>query len=444
MSILKVPRNLPISALLAIGIASGVAGAHWQGQTPELPGEFASDKVSDPVSKLIAEIGAGTIKLTYEPKQGYLRSILSELSISPTTQVLVFSKTSLQSSYISPSTPRAIYCNDRVYVGWIPGAPNIELISIDPALGPVFYTLANQPGPRPEVTRQTDLCFQCHFTPVAGRVPSLLARSVFVGSDGTPQLGHGSFNTTASSPMEERWGGWYVTGLHGSQRHMGNEVAAGDEKTSAIDREKGANVTRLDRYFGVDAYLTGSSDIVALMVFEQQLTIQNAMTKAGFLTRKALKDSADLISWNFKADYVAEETQGRIKNACEPLVRALLGIDEPPLTSPIAGSKDFAATFSAKSPGDKSGRRLSELDLKTRLLRYPCSPLIYSESFAGLPKEAKDQVFKRIVEILTGKDTTTASTHLNPADAKATLEILRDTLANFPPEAKEADLVGQN
>lgn len=415
--------------ILGLGIAPFVFGALGPSQNVAIPEEFVTGKVSDPISVLLTKIGSGAVKLAYESEQGYLRSILKELAISPTSQVLVFSKTSLQSAFISPDTPRAIYFNDQVYVGWIPGAPTIELIGMDPEVGPVFYTIDNGRQSTPSsLARKTHECFQCHMSPTVGQVPSLMARSVFTGRDGFPRLANGSFKTTSTSPISERWGGWYVTGKHGLQRHMGNEIARGDERASKIDTEKGANVTDLSRYFDVDRYVSPYSDIVALMVFEQQLTIHNLITKAGFSTRKALQYAVDAKKLNFPEEHIQKVMADRIQSACEPLVQALLGSDEPQLTDSIEGTSGFAKHFSDSSPADKAGRRLSQLDLKTRLLKHPCSPLIYSPEFNGLPKEAKAQIYKRLDAVLSGTDQTKPFSHLTNEDRKATLEILLETL----------------
>src|SRR5665213_1927186 len=125
------------SVFFALGLATLVfAGLK---QDDDIPAEFVSPKVSDPVSKMLQTISAGTLKLEYDSQQGYLKSILKALGLSTSSQILVFSKTSLQTPYISPNTPRAIYFSDRACVAWIPGAPNIEMIGIDPQIGPVFY-----------------------------------------------------------------------------------------------------------------------------------------------------------------------------------------------------------------------------------------------------------------------------------------------------------------
>ncbi|MEQ1822156.1 MAG: hypothetical protein ABL949_06590 [Fimbriimonadaceae bacterium] len=412
--------SISLLPLVVLGIEST--------QDSDVPSEFTSANVSDPVSQLMAKMRSGTITLKYESDQGYLKSLLKELDISPTSQILVFSKTSLQSHYISPSTPRAVYFNDRAYVGWVPGAPNIEIAAVDPNVGPTFYILDNRPSVAPVPLRQTIECFQCHYSPLTGQVPGLMARSVYTGPEGGPRLANGSFRTTPASPMKERWGGWYVTGQHGGQRHMGNVTVTGTGASITIDPEKGANIGDLSGFFDTKNYLSPHSDIVALLIAEQQMTIQNLITKAGFLTRRALKGSADLVKFGFTEEHVAKGIHDQVQNACEPLVEALLGTDEPALTAPVSGTSGFERFYANAAPADKAGRRLSELDLKTRLLKYPCSPMIYSVSFENLPEQAKSQVMFRIREVLTGKDQTKPFSHITSVDRKAILEILSDTL----------------
>ncbi|MBS1708406.1 MAG: hypothetical protein JSS65_06740 [Armatimonadetes bacterium] len=393
--------------------------------------EFYKSDVADPVARLVQDMKSGKATLDYEPKQGYLKSLLDKLGVPPSSQLLVFSKTSLQSQYISPSNPRAVYFNAENSIGWIPGAPYIEIMSIDPEVGPVFYILANQKSDRPDVQRKTDDCFQCHFTPATGNVPGLLARSVFVAPDGSSRLAFGSYKTTASSPMEERWGGWYVTGTHGSMRHMGNEVARGSGANDGLDRERGANKKDLASYCDVKDYLTGHSDIVALMVFEHQLTVVNLATRAGQLTRRALAEAKNLTDLKFDAKHIEQQLNDRVAYACEPLVKALLHVGEPTLTSPIAGTSQFTAHLSQSAPSDKDGRRLSDLNLKTRLFRYPCSPLVYSKSIEGLPAKAKARVFERLRQVLSGSDQTLDLASFSSEDKKAALDILSQSVPQF-------------
>jgi hypothetical protein len=374
-----------------------------------LSGSFGAQKASDTrpedaIARLQRKIDGKTFKLTFEPGRGYLRPLLRELGIDSASQVLVFSKTSLQFPYVSPQSPRAIYFNGECYVAWIPGAPVIEIIAIDPQLGPQFYTLENRPTGRPRVQRQTDDCLSCHGSSMTRSLPSFSARSVFTGPDGRVLTAAGSFVTTSASPIEKRWGGWYVTGGSGSQLHMGNEPGRGDEANPTLDRQRGTNVTDLSRYFDTDAYLTPHSDIVSLMLLEQQMTIEDRVTEVAHLTRSALRYADDKRALGWDPAEIDTVTRDRVTRACEPLVHALLGADEPLLTAPLTPSNGFARRFSLTAPADSKGRRLSELDLKTRVLRYPCSPMIYSKGFRGLPDLAKEQVLRRLREVLSGKD----------------------------------------
>ncbi|MDR3690783.1 MAG: hypothetical protein P4L46_15505 [Fimbriimonas sp.] len=410
-------------APLSFGMVQNVA--------PTSEDDYLTGAVSDPVVALQARIYTGSLKLAYEPKQGFLRAILHELKIAPSSQILVFSKTSLQTAYIAAATPRAVYFNDRTYVGWIKDAPNIEIASVDPKRGPIFYTVRNTPRPRPNFIRQTMDCLQCHESSMTNHVPGLAARSVFAGADGLPRLANGSYSTTYRSPFKERWGGWYVTGKHGEMRHMGNEPATGGDTDSKIDTDRGANVTDLRPYIDVDSYLTPHSDIVSLMVAELQMDVQNLITKTSFLARDALRDESIFSPDEFKSGKLTPNTIGRIQHACEPLIQSLLCIDEFRLTSPVTGTSGFEAEYSESAPKDRKGRSLSQLDLKSRLLRYRCSPMIYSTAIDSLPKEAKAQVFHRLAEILTGKDVSAPYDQLTAADRQAILEILKDTKPAF-------------
>jgi hypothetical protein len=104
----------------------------------------------------------------------------------------------------------------------------------------------------------------------------------------------------------------------------------------------------------------------------------------------------------------------------------------PELTAPIAGTSDFAVEFAKLGPFDHQGRSLRELDMKKRLFRYPLSYVIYTESFNAMPAPAKEYVYKRFREILTGADKSMAFGHLSESDRAAILQILEDTKPDFP------------
>jgi hypothetical protein len=110
----------------------------------------------------------------------------------------------------------------------------------------------------------------------------------------------------------------------------------------------------------------------------------------------------------------------------------MLFVDEAPLASSIQGTSGFAAKFSERGLRDSQGRSLKQLDLHTRLLRYPCSYMIYSAQFEKLPTAAKTAVYERLWAILSGKNTDVRYQRLSPTDRRAILEILRETKTDLP------------
>ena len=102
-----------------------------------------------------------------------------------------------------------------------------------------------------------------------------------------------------------------------------------------------------------------------------------------------------------------------------------------PLADPVAGTTPFAADFSGRGPRDSKGRSLRELDLKTRLMRYPMSYVIYTDYFTELQPPLKEFLYRRFREVLTGEDKTEAYAHLSAEDRQAILEILKETKPDF-------------
>ncbi len=398
------------------------------------PINYTSARPDNPVSRFWSQLQKNPDKLTYSQPHGYLPSLLSNLNIPHSSQVLVFSKTSLQRQRISPATPRAIYFNDDTYVGWCRNGDFIEIATADPKLGAVFYTLDQEPRGRPQLVRQTDTCLQCHDSPMTRQVPGLLVRSVFTDSTGMPIFRAGTFLTTHESPLKERWGGWYVTGKHGEQKHLGNQLFEDEERgPKPISREPALNLLSLADRFDTASYLTPHSDIVALMILEHQAEMHNRIARASYQTRFALRDERIMNeALGQPPGTRSDSTTSRIQAACEPLVKYMLFNKEAPLTAPLDGTSKFADEFAARGPKDRRGRSLRDLDCHKRLLRYPCSYLIYSESFNALPPEAKQYLYARLWEVLSGADKSEDFSHLSQEDRTAILVILRDTKKDLP------------
>jgi hypothetical protein len=406
------------------------------GIASQAPIHYDTARVDDPIARLQKQIDSGKAGLAHDDKHGYLESVLKALGVPVSSQMLVFSKTSFQRDLIAPWKPRALYFNSDVYIGWVQGGEVLEVASIDKELGPVFYTLDQQKAAKPQFVRQADSCLQCHESNATQNMPGLLMRSVYPDASGMPLFSAGTFRTTDASDWRERWGGWYVTGSHGSQRHMGNAIVRKTDDPEHLDLEAGANLPKLTGKLDTSAYLAEGSDVVALMVLAHQTEIHNLITRANYETRIAQRDQAAMNqALGEKPDHVFESTGRRVKSACEPLVRGMLFCEAKPLGDRVVGPSAFAKEFSAAGPRDAFGRTLRDLDLEHRLFKYPCSFLIYSDQFASLPKPAKEFIYKRMGEILSGKESDKDFAHLTQKDREAIREILAGTLKDWPKKA---------
>jgi hypothetical protein len=375
----------------------------------------------DPVARLEKRLQAGTAHLDYSADgRGYLTSLLKNLDINPDSQMLVFSKTSFQAARISPNSPRALYFNDNVAVGFVQRGDVLELAALDPKQGEMFYTLDVQKTAKPGFARR-DVCLQCHSGPATVGVPGILVSSVYPDPSGQPILHAGDVATDDRSPIDKRWGGWYVTGKSGFQHHMGNAVAH-DERSPDLEREGTQNLTTLGWKVSTTPYLLPTSDIVALMTLEHQTRMTDLMIRTGWDTRIAEQAG--------KIDEPA--TKAKIEGDIDELVTYMLFGDEARLNDPIEGVSSFTRTFAARGPRDAQGRSLRDFDLKTRLFRYPLSYMIYSEAFDGMPEYDRERIWRRVYDVLTGQDTGKPFGRLSAEDRKAVLEIVRSTKSGLP------------
>jgi hypothetical protein len=399
----------------------------------QAPLYYTKAPADNAVTKLQQRLDRGKATLAFNETFGYLPALLRELNVPHSSQMLVFSKTSMQRHRISPRTPRALYFNDDTYVGYCQRGAVLEITAVDPHLGAVFYTLEQKPVAKPRVVRQDYSCLVCHGSSQNQGFPGQLVRSVYADDQGLPILSAGTYRIDQTSPLKERWGGWYVTGTHGNQAHLGNLIVRNERRPEEIDNTPNLNATNLGRWIRPADYLTPHSDIVALMVFEHQAEMHNRITRASYLTRIALYEEAELNkALGRPADYRSDLTQRRIKSACEPLVKYLLFSGETRLTAKIEGTSAFAREFARQGPRDPKGRSLRDLDLETRLFRYPCSYLIYSDAFEALPEAARDYVLERLWNVLDDGGNTGDYGHLSADDCRNVRDILLATKKGLP------------
>jgi hypothetical protein len=421
------------AGLVLGAVLLALPGSARAGDIEQPPIRYSVAPADNVISRLQQRLDAGKSTLAFEKHFGYLRSLLHALDVPESSQMLVFSKTSFQRQRIGPKTPRSLYFNDNVYIGFCQNGDVLEVTAVDPQLGAVFYTLDQDPDAKPRFTRQIDNCLICHGSSQNEGLPGHLVRSLYVDYDGLPILSAGSHRIDQTSPLDERWGGWYVTGTTGKQGHLGNLIVHDKHASGPIENKDGINVTSLSGRINTSRFLTPHSDIVALMVMEHQTGAQNLITRAGFLTRFALRDEAEINkALGRPTDYRSESTKSRIKNAGEPLVKYLLFSGEAKLIGPVKGTSGFAAEFAKRGPRDPLGRSLRDFDLKRRLFAYPCSYVIYSAAFDALPAAVKDYVYRRLWEVLSGQDISAEFARLSAADRWAILDILRATKPDLP------------
>jgi hypothetical protein len=199
-------------------------------------------------------------------------------------------------------------------------------------------------------------------------------------------------------------------------RHMGNASISNVDARETMISERTLNRTSLDGAFDARGYVSAHSDIAALMVFGHQAHMTNLITRVGWDARFA--------AYEHRVDLEG----GPLRDAVNELVDYLLFVDEEPLTAAVRGTAGFAETFAAQGPADTRGRSLRQLDLEHRLLRYPCSYLIYSDAFGGLPPDVRGAIYGRMWDILSGRELGPKYARLSLGDRRAVVEILRETL----------------
>ncbi len=418
-----VPKALLILGSIAIGYTTLRAQQAGTGDEQDKVVNYTSSVgLADAITKLQLDLDSGKTKLEYEPDHGYLVSVLKHLNIPIDSQTLVWSKTSSQADNTSPKQPRALYFNDEVYVGWAQKDPVLDLIAMDPQKGPIFFSLSQIRSDKPRFMRD-ESCMNCHFGPKTLNVPGLVIRSVLAKPDGRAMSQLNTFVAGHNNPLSQRWGGWYVTGTHGGDTHMGNAFLAGQDPKKLV-LEPTSNITDLSKLFDTKKYLSPQSDTVALLILDDVTRMENMITRAKFQALHVLKDPP---LKNEPAGY----RDDLIKQAGEPLVIYLLFRDESPLKGRVKGVSDFTQRFQKDGPFDRKGRSLRELDLKTRLFRYPCNYRIYSAGFDAIPQIMKDYVWRRFDQILTGQDKSRFFKDMSEEDRKNVLEILLDTKPEF-------------
>jgi len=387
---------------------------------------YSTGAVRNAVADLNDQLRRGVVKLPFDPATGYLQPLLNALHLPIDSQTLVFSQGSNQGSQISPTNPRAIYFNDTVMLGWVRGGDALEVAAHDERQGVLFYSLGQKPAQTPRLERD-DHCLLCHLTWDTLGVPGLQVLSTFQMSD-DPNAYASGLTADHRTPFSDRWGGWYVTGQPPTPQHQGNVPVVVSAQELQRPRRAAPHLTSVSGQFDTRGFPSPHSDVVALMVLEHQTRMVNLMTRVGWETRVAMPTGQVAP----QRPAASRKLPPRVLEAVGDLVDYLLFVDEPSLTSPVAGSSGFTQRFSELGPKDSRGRSFRQLDLKSRLFRYPCSYMIYAPAFDALPPDAKDAIYERLWAIVSGAERDRRYDRLSTTDRQAIVEILKDTKHDLP------------
>lgn len=419
--------------LIGVGVITVVtamtAVAQIKADYDMAPVSYSTAKDDNTITRLQAAMDEQKRTLPGSSPKQILKALLDELKIPVSSQMLVFSKTSLQREMISPTNPRAVYFNKDFYVGYVPGGL-IEVIACDDPKGMMFYSFdLSKPAKQRRFIRDQE-CMTCHATQNTMSVPGLLVRSVFTEQDGQTVLSWGSSLTTPASPISDRWGGWYVTGTHGTSRHMGNKwVRVSETGRKAYNKNHGQNVTDLNDYFDTGKHLTDSSDILALMIMEHQIAVHNTMAAAsmGYQRRVYLSKAINGGTYDASTPAARKMLQGYV----DSILKALLFADEIRLPEDgIAGSEDYQKDFHRMGV-THDGHSLRDLRLEKRLFKYRCSFMINSKAFGQLPDELKTPVLRKLHHLVTSDDVFPGFPDLSEREKQRIHSILSNTHSDY-------------
>jgi len=419
-----------LAALFSFAAGSARATEMYE----QSPMNYSASQPNDAIVRLQARLANGAVKLGGRERDLML-GLLRELKMPVESQVVVFSKTSLQRQRISPDRPRAIYFSDDCYVGWVPSGL-VEVITIDPRLGPVFYQLdpsVARSDAAHSFTRDTD-CLRCHGGTFVRDIPGVFVRSLHTDANGEILLRGGSTVVDFRTPFTNRWGGWYVTGKHGSALHRGNVFTEEKNDELVADFTRGANVAHLDQFFDTSRYLTNSSDIVALLVLEHQTAMQNTITRAGMNCRRMLEYQAALLrelKETSTNELAYDSVRSVFNGAVRDLVDDLLFYQEAVLPAGLEGWPAYQQAFQANARRNAAGQSLKDFSLHGQLFRNRCSYLIYSDSFLALPLQLKKRVYARLKEILEAENPEPRYAYLGQSERASIASILRETHPEF-------------
>lgn len=418
-------RDMPVRRLCSFAFICLLPAAASAVETAvsfkEPPHSYLQHTPQDRFAALKQKIEGGKAQIDSSSDKAFVASLLRELDVPVSSQLLVFSASSLQSGIINPRNPRALYFNEDTYVGYVPGG-SVEIISMDPEMGAIFYIFDRlSPGSIPQFTR-SDRCFNCHAGNATRRVPGLIAESLLpMVSSGASLESYRSDEQGHQIPLEKRFGGWHLTGKHNlKETHanlMGRSLQGkGFEKLPA---EPG-------QLWNADRHLRPTSDILPNLVHEHQLGFENRVFHAAYVMRQMLDEGRGRLPMSAKEE---------VEKLADELARYILFVDEAKLPAQgIEGDPEFIREFqrNKRPAAGAGGASLKDFDLRNHIFKNRCSYMLYTESWLRLPKELKERVYYKMAEGLREQNPNPAYAHLAPTEKRTIRTVLKETLPGLP------------
>ncbi len=403
-------RPLFLAALSLLSSFASARGQELLGIDNPLHGYFTTPP-QDRFSRWLAQFEAGRRKLDTRSDLVLLQDLLGQLEVPVASQMLVYSVTSLQKELVSPRRPRALYFNDDTYVAYVPGG-RVEVISLDPALGSIFYISDRiRRGQTPRLERSEE-CMNCHAPHHLEHIPALMLQSVVPGPTGGGERAFRREETGHGIPLALRFGGWHLTGTGDTfPANWGNKLI---ERHDGVASEVALPIgERCD----LARYLLPTSDVLPQLIQEHQVGFVNRALQANYRARELAQNPGGLAA-----------QASAVESLAAPLVRYLLFADEVALPpGSVPGDADFATAFLRNRRADGDGASLKDLDLTTRLFRHRCSYMIYTPTFTGLLPELKTAVLRQLARALA--DAAPAEyAYLSLTERRRIRSILRATL----------------
>ena len=380
---------------------------------------LASHIPTDNVSLLLAKVSAGRVRLDNRDLKSLTQSVLAALDVPISSQLLVFTGSASQGLKVNPKNPRAIYFNDEVYVGMVPGGL-LEMIGVDPEIGGVLYSFHNVGTGRAPTTSGGAECVRCHSRWESGYAQGFFVRSIIPNIEGRMVDSEAVGFEGHERPLGRRFGGWFVTSSHPDIFGKAGLVAQTESETS---REIiGYKTTRPGQLYDPKIHLAESSDILAHLLHEHQIGFHNRLARVLMSASDDGRQDGERVLQSHAHDIAS-------------LVSYMLFRSEAALPEGgVVGDPQFIKDFSRNRRATKSGVSLKDLDLTTRLLKHRCSYMIYTRPWLEMPPKVKTEIYAKLRSALFSDDKT--ADHLSLTEKREIIQILSETLSDLPSDWK--------